>query len=101
MAAKAAKRRVFGGVNAVEQQRALLARSIRGVIAKRLACRFRFRLDKVMTVAVGDRLLVDGDFETVLAVVTAIHPHNLLDVVIPAGLWDQHAHVIHVRRAPF
>lgn len=105
MAAKAKKKRpagrvIVGGVNVAEQRRAALGGSVSATIEKRRDDKFRLRLGGPFRVAQGQRLLVDADFETALATVVDVHPHNLIDVLVVGGLFDERAHAVKVRRAP-
>ena len=100
---KPAGRTIRGGVDpdvARKERGDSCTRSVSATIEKRRDDKFRLRLGGSLDVAQGQRLLVDADFETVLAVVVDVHPFKLIDVVIRGGLWDQHAHAVRVRRAP-
>jgi hypothetical protein len=89
-----------GGVLAVDSPTVRhSAKPIAATIEKRADERMRLRLAKYLELASGSKLLVDGEYETALAIVQTVHPHNLIDVIVRGGL-DHSAHRVHVRRSP-
>jgi hypothetical protein len=92
---------IVGGVNAVEQQRATLAHSVSATIEKRRDEKFRLRLRDTFDVVPGQRLLIEIDWLTTLAIVASVHPFGLVDVIIRGGeRIEETAHAVKLRRAP-
>jgi hypothetical protein len=64
--------------------------------------RARLKLEHPLYVRVGERLLLDADYETVAVDVYAVHvEHNLIDVHLVGGLDDTRAQRVVLRRSPF
>lgn len=87
-----------GGVNYAKKKPASMQRSHAARVLKRADDRARLQLYEVWDAKVGERLLVDSEWETLAADVYAVHPeHRLLDVTLRGGL-DESTSRVWLRR---